>query len=105
MKLRDSAGEGDGKGMTLNKRLQWLKKRGCYPSIYLRGNLWRAHINAAGNFWDDAESPTLALENAVKLWKKQGCPIDGRGADNTVDENEIKELLLMDDPIVSKHHF
>ena len=63
--------------MTLNKRLQWLRNRGCYPSIYSRGDIWRAHINAAGNFWADAKYPFEALEKAVKYWQEKGCPMDG----------------------------
>jgi len=63
--------------MTLNKRMQNLKKMGCHPSIYRRGTLWRAHVNRAGNFWADDDSPFAALESAVKLWKKKGCPLDG----------------------------
>ncbi|HUV84439.1 MAG TPA: hypothetical protein VMV86_01955 [Methanosarcinales archaeon] len=65
----------------LIKRLQWLKKRGCYPSIYCRGNIYRAHINIAGNFWADDESPSQALEKAVKNWEKAGCPMDGRASE------------------------
>ena len=42
--------------------------------------MWRAHINKYGNFWDDAYSPQVAMENAVKLWKKKGCPIDGKAS-------------------------
>jgi len=68
--------------MTLNKRMQWLKKRGCFPSIYRRGNLWRAHINIAGNFWEDHENPCQALEKAVTLWKRKGCSMDGRASSN-----------------------
>ena len=63
--------------MKLNKRLQNLKKRGCSPSIYLRGNIWRAHVNRSGNFWDEHEDPCQALERAVSLWVKKGCPMDG----------------------------
>jgi hypothetical protein len=67
--------------MTITKRLNWLKQRGCYPSIYRRGDLWRAHVNMYGNFWVDEISPFLALEKAVRLWKKRGCPLDGAAVD------------------------
>ena len=66
--------------MTLNKRLQWLVKRGCVPSIYRRGSLWRAHVNMAGNFWEDHEDPCQALGKAVVRWKRKGCPMDGKAA-------------------------
>ena len=64
--------------MTLSKRLKWLMDEGCYPSIYRRGNLWRAHINKAGNFWADGESAFAALEDAVTFWVENGCPMDGQ---------------------------
>jgi len=63
--------------MELNKRMKWLKFYGCYPSIYMRGDMWRAHVNACGNFWADAKTPHEALENAVKLWESKGRPMDG----------------------------
>ena len=63
--------------MKLNERMKWLKSHGCYPSIYRRGDVWRAHVNAAGNFWADARTPLEALEEAVKLWQDKGCPMDG----------------------------
>ena len=66
--------------MTLAKRLIWLKKRGCFPSIYLRGNMWRAHVNSSGNIWEDAHYPGVAMELAVKLWIRKGRPMDGMAA-------------------------
>jgi len=63
--------------ITYNDRMKWLKSRGCYPSIYRRGDMWRAHVNAAGNFWADARTPYAALEKAVQLWREKGCPKDG----------------------------
>jgi hypothetical protein len=63
--------------MTLSSRLKKLKDRGCYPSIYRRGDLWRAHVNRAGNYWADGISAFTALEDAVKLWRKSGCQMDG----------------------------
>jgi len=69
----------------LNELLQELAKIGCEPSIYKRGNLWRAHINMAGNYWEDAETPILALQNAIVLWKSAGQPIDGMATDNNIN--------------------
>ena len=63
--------------MKLNEKIKWLKSHGCYPSIYRRGDVWRTHVNAAGNFWADARTPLKALEDAVKLWQDKGCPMDG----------------------------
>ena len=63
--------------MKLNDRMEWLKSRGCYPSIYRRGDMWRAHVNASGNFWADSRTPLKALEEAVKLWQEKGRPMDG----------------------------
>ena len=63
--------------ISLNKLLQWLKKEGCQPCLSLRGNLWRAHVNGAGNFWYDANTPFKAMRMAVKDWKEAGCPMDG----------------------------
>lgn len=66
----------------LNNELKALARKGCYPSIYQRGpGLWRAHINSAGNFWEDASTPLKALKGAVSLWKKAGCPLDGMAAE------------------------
>ena len=63
--------------MRLAQRLNYLQKQGCFPSLYLRGGIWRAHINASGNFWADALTPTEAMEKAVKFWQKKGKPMDG----------------------------
>jgi len=54
---------------------------GCVPSVYRRGSLWRAHVNMAGNFWEDADTPAGALLAAEKAWRKAGCPADGAAAD------------------------
>jgi len=61
----------------MNQLLLRLAKEGCHPSIYRRGDLWRAHVNAAGNYWADRKTPQAALEAAVKLWIKAGKPMDG----------------------------
>ena len=79
--------------MNLSKRLKWLKDRGCFPSIYRRGNLWRAHINRAGNFWADGESAFIALEEAVKLWKKKGKPMDGFADNQSLHKDVATQRL------------
>lgn len=63
--------------MKLEERIAWLKANGCTPSIYARGEGYRAHVNAAGNFWADAKTPRKAMEDAVRLWKSARCPLDG----------------------------
>ncbi len=64
--------------MSLSESLVRLAKQGCYPSIIRRGeHVWRAHVNAAGNFWADANTPSKALTEAVQLWRKAGKPVDG----------------------------
>lgn len=67
--------------------LTGLARLGCVPGIYRRGNLWRAHVNIAGNFWHDAESPVEAMRVAVRAWMKAGCPLDGM-ADKVLKEAE-----------------
>ena len=39
-------------------------KAGHNPSIYLRGNVWRYHIDRAGNQWGDHADPAKAAEQA-----------------------------------------
>ncbi len=69
---------------TLSKMLNDLAKQGYVPSIYRRGDLWRAHVNMAGNFWEDASTPLKALRAAIKLWEKAGKPVDGMAAEARV---------------------
>ena len=64
----------------LNKLMLSLRNQGCFPSIYSRGKLWRAHVNMAGNYWEDAETPFIALNLAVDLWERAGKPMDGQAA-------------------------
>ena len=67
--------------MTLNELLKNLAKQGCYPSVYQRvKGLWRAHVNMAGNFWQDASTPLIALQMAVASWERAGKPVDGQAA-------------------------
>ncbi len=67
--------------MNLTELLKRLAHQGCYPSIYRRDeHLWRAHVNAAGNYWADANTPCKALAEAVQLWEGAGKPIDGMAA-------------------------
>jgi hypothetical protein len=70
---------------SLNSLIQSLLKLGCYPGIYFRGYnkkepVWRAHVNCAGNYWEEAKTPYAALKAAVKLWDSRGRPVDGMAA-------------------------
>lgn len=67
--------------MKLNEKLLWLKNQGCFPSIYLRGNVWRAHVNAGGNYWEESDTPLKALTLATSVWVSAGKPIDGMAAE------------------------
>lgn len=67
--------------MKLNIILRELANHGCYPGVYRRGNLWRAHVNCAGSHWHDDSTPLKAIQGAVKLWTKAGKPHDGMAAD------------------------
>jgi hypothetical protein len=67
--------------MDLRDLLIRLANDGCYPSLYRRGDLWRAHVNAAGNFWADNTTPLNAMREAVRLWRKAGKPVDGMAAE------------------------
>lgn len=66
--------------MTLSKLMIKLSNDGCFPSIYRRGVYWRAHVNAAGNYWHDDSTPLRAMQGAVKLWRAAGKPMDGMAA-------------------------
>ena len=71
----------------LSTVLKQLATDGCYPSIYRRGKkLWRAHVNAAGNFWHEDTTPLKALREAVALWRKAGKPMDGMAASEAAEE-------------------
>ena len=76
----------------LEKRLNRLVAQGCVPSIYRRGLVWRAHVNAAGNFWADHECALQALNEAERLWRRKGCPLDGMASDKPVAETSTKDL-------------
>lgn len=67
--------------MSLSELLISLSECGCYPSIYRRGNSWRAHVNAAGGWWADGPTPFAALDAAVQAWKSAGWPMDGMAAE------------------------
>ena len=67
--------------MTLNEMLLDLVRQGCFPCVsYRGGGIWRAHVNAAGNQWEDADTPERAMKTAVVAWKAFGKPMDGYGA-------------------------
>jgi hypothetical protein len=57
--------------------MKWLAALGCFPCISRRGSQWRAHVNATGNYWEEAVTPHLAMERAVAKWEKAGRPMDG----------------------------
>ena len=64
----------------LNERLEYLKRIGCYPCLsYRGGDIWRAHINACGNYWAEHTTPLKALDLAEAVWRQNGCPMDGLG--------------------------
>ncbi len=70
--------------MSLNELLLHLSKQGCYPCVSCRGEeLWRAHVNATGNSWADANTPYQALKRAVEYWENIGKPMDGYASDST----------------------
>lgn len=66
----------------LEQLMEKLKSYGCHPSVYRRGNFWRAHVNAAGNFWEDNKCPFTALNEAFHRWEKAGKPLDGMASPN-----------------------
>jgi len=73
---------------TLSKLFKDLENQGCYPGIYRRGNLYRAHVNIYGNYWADENTPFKALKEAIKLWENAGKPMDGAADEiNKGDKN------------------
>lgn len=67
-----------GRKATIENQLAELEAAGCYPAVSRSGpGVWRAHVNQAGNFWDEADSPWLALAKAKLAWEKAGRPLDG----------------------------
>lgn len=65
------------KSENITSKLEWLKGQGCHPSIYRRGDLWRVHINMAGNWWEEHESLSKAVNMAIDTWVKGGKMMDG----------------------------
>lgn len=62
----------------LESLLEQLVSEGCHPCISWRSDRWRAHVNGAGNFWDESkESPLDALNRAARAWERAGKPMDG----------------------------
>ena len=80
--------------MKLNGQLMWLMSLGCHPSISRRGGLWRAHVNMAGNYWDEAKTPEIALDMAVALWEKSGRIMDGFACDHKLVLKPEKEKKI-----------
>lgn len=75
--------------LSLNPMLTKLAKIGCTPAIYYRGRgLWRAHVNASGNFWHNGRSPMSALIGAIRLWRKRGYLLDGTAHRPTTSHGE-----------------
>ena len=65
----------------MNELLKRLVQDGCYPSIYYRGGgIWRAHVNAAGDCWEESDTPFGAMQMAVEQWVERGKPMDGMAA-------------------------
>jgi len=70
--------------MTLTDMMQDLVKRGCYPCCsYRGGGIYRAHINAAGNRWDEGRTPDSAMRKAFDAWRRDGYPLDGMACTGT----------------------
>ncbi len=68
---------GTGSKVSLESTLLTLCRAGCNPGLYLRGQVWRAHVNCGGNHWADHEFPVKALAIAFKSWCDAGRPADG----------------------------
>jgi hypothetical protein len=63
---------------TLEEELSRLEALGCFPGIYYRGSgIWRAHINCAGNCWEEAQLPLEAIQKAILSWEGKDRPMDG----------------------------
>lgn len=69
------------KSENITGQLEWLKEQGCHPSLYRRGNLWRVHINMAGNWWAEDKSLSNAVSMAIDAWIKGGKIMDGASQD------------------------
>lgn len=65
------------KSKTYDKIVKKLKKYGCKPGVYKRGDLYRFHINLCGNWWDDQSTPLKAARSAYSIWFNDGRPMDG----------------------------
>lgn len=56
----------------------WLLDHGCEPNIYKRSkDVFRFHVNRAGNFWEDDVDKCKACERAVNNWIQAGMPKEG----------------------------
>ena len=64
----------------IGEQLEGLAAIGCSPSIYRRGEKWRFHVNANGNYWADNKDLLKAIKRARWLWERNGCPMDGMAA-------------------------
>ena len=67
-----------GAASELSAMLFELRAQGCFPCVAYRGSgVWRAHVNATGNYWGEAKRPEDAMASAIRLWERAGKPIDG----------------------------
>lgn len=65
----------------MDELLRDLAYQGCWPCVIRRSNtVWRAHVNATGNWWAEATTPFEALRRATKAWERAGKPMDGMAA-------------------------
>lgn len=50
---------------TLDAMLYDLLESGHRPSLYFRGDVFRAHVDAGDNLWADDKSPSSAMYRAI----------------------------------------
>ena len=60
---------------TLEMMLFDLVESGHRPSIYFRGDVFRAHVDVGGNFWGEDELPNYAMNKAIELYVENNGPL------------------------------
>ncbi len=60
---------------TLEMMLFDLVESGHRPGLYFRGDVFRAHVDVAGNFWGEDELPSCAMEKAIELFVEKNSPL------------------------------
>lgn len=64
----------------LSSIMDMLRHLGLSPSIYTRGTgknaVFRFHVDAGKNFWEDHKVADEAAARAVEAWAKAGRPLD-----------------------------